>query len=573
MTKFYFFDKMDIRIKGDKMEKVVKVQFRNQITKEFPADTPLKEVANAFQNYYDYPIVAVRVNNVMEELSKPLTKKCEIDFYDRSSVIGNSVYSTGVQFLLIVAIKKILGDDAEVFIQHSIDKGVYCEVENQLLTKELLNQIDEKMHEMVRQDYKFIKLSVSRKDAIAYFKKKKQIDKVNVLKYISNTYVNLYRLDEYYDYFFTEMPDGTGVLDEFRLTYISENGFVLSYPSIHNPKYTESYHHPKMLFDAFLDYTLMGKTIGISNAADLNQIVTTGNYNEVIQLAEAHYNSQLAKVADMIYERKDKVKVILLAGPSSSGKTTTAKKLAIYLQSKGFKIHNISTDDYFLNREDTPKKANGDYDFESIRAVDTDLFNKHLIKLLDGEKVLLPQFNFVLGKREYKNRYLQLGEKDLIIIEGLHALNDDLTLAIDAKNKFKIFISTLTQLNIDNHNRIHTSDTRRLRRIIRDNKFRGYNAADTLRSWKNILEGEEKYVFPYQNNADVIINSALIYELGILKTYAEPLLFSVSEDDETYPEAIRLINFLRNFLPIPSDDVPKESVLREFIGGSCFHKD
>ena len=260
-----------------------------------------------------------------------------------------------------------------------------------------------------------------------------------------------------------------------------------------------------------------------------------------------------------------------MAGPSSSGKTTTARKLEVYLKARGFKTHSISTDDYFLNRIDTPKKSNGDYDFESLRAVDTDLFNKHLIKLLAGEKVLMPEYNFVLGEREYKGRTLQMGENDIIIIEGLHALNPELTVAIDDSNKFKIYISPLTQLNIDNHNRIHTSDTRRLRRIIRDNKYRGWNAADTLRNWKNILEGEEQYVFPYQNKADIIINSALIYELGVLKTYAEPLLFSVNEDDEVYPEAIRLINFLRNFLPIPSDDVPKESVLREFIGGSCFH--
>jgi len=553
------------------MGKMIKVEYRGQVTKEFEENTPLSVVAKSFQNYYDFPILVARVNNVMEELSRPLTKKCDIEFYDRSSIAGNTVYSSGVHFLLIVAAKKVLGNDTEVIIQHSIDKGVYCELENKPLDKQLLKQIEDKMHEMVIQKYNFIKLSVSRRDAIQFFKKKKQMDKVNVLKYISNTYVNLYRLDEYYDYFFTDLPENTAVLDTFKLTYIKDNGFSLSYPSIHNPKDTEDYSHHKMLFDAFLDYTNMGKVIGISNAADLNEIVSTGRYNDIIQLAEAHYNSQLAKVADMIDEKKGKIKIILLAGPSSSGKTTTARKLSIYLQARGFRTHSISTDDYFFNRVDTPKKANGEYDFESLRAVDTNLFNKHLLKLLDGEKVLLPEYNFVLGEREYKKRYLQLSEKDIIIIEGLHALNPDLTPAIDDNSKFKIFISPLTQLNIDNHNRIHTSDTRRLRRIIRDNKYRGYNAADTLRSWKNILEGEEHNVFPYQNDVDIIINSALIYELGVLKTYAEPLLFSVPEDDETYPEALRLINFLRNFLPIPSDDVPKESVLREFIGGSCFH--
>ncbi len=553
------------------MDKMIKIEYKDGLIKEYPENTSLSEIANSFQGRYNFPILIAKVDNVIEELAYNITKKCSIDFYDRSSTFGHTVYSHGVHFLMIVAIKKVLGNDAEVIIQHSIDKGVYCEMVNKEINKDIIKQIESKMEELVKQDYNFIKLSVSRKDAMNFFKKKKQFDKVDVFKYISNTYINLYRLDEYYDYFFSEMPYSTKVLDEFKLTYIKDNGFVLSYPSINNPKYTEDYSHHKMMFDAFLDYTNMGKTVGISLAADLNKIVSLGKYNDVIQLAEANYNSQLAKTADIIYNKKDKVKIVLLAGPSSSGKTTTARKLEVYLKARGFKTHSISTDDYFLNRIDTPKKPNGDYDFESLKAVDTDLFNKHLIKLLAGEKVLIPEYNFVLGEREYKGRTLQLGENDIVIIEGLHALNPELTMAIDDSNKFKIYISPLTQLNIDNHNRIHTSDTRRLRRIIRDNKYRGWNAADTLRNWKNILEGEEEYVFPYQNKADIIINSALIYELGVLKTYAEPLLFSVNEEDEVYPEAIRLINFLRNFLPIPSDDVPKESVLREFIGGSCFH--
>ncbi len=553
------------------MDKMIKVEYKEGLIKEYPENTSLSDISHSFQSRYNYPILIAKVDNVIEELAYKITKKCSIDFYDRSSMFGHTVYSHGVHFLMIVAIKKVLGNDAEVIIQHSIDNSVYCEMVNKEIDKTIIQKIEDKMEELVKQDYNFIKLSVSRKDAMNFFKKKKQFDKVDVFKYISNTYINLYRLDEYYDYFFSEMPYSTRVLDEFKLTYIKDNGFVLSYPSINNPKYTEDYSHHKMLFDAFLDYTNMGKTVGISNAADLNKIVSLGKYNDVIQLAEANYNSQLAKTADIIYNKKNKVKIVLLAGPSSSGKTTTARKLEVYLKARGFKTHSISTDDYFLNRIDTPKKENGDYDFESLKAVDTDLFNKHLLKLLAGEKVMIPEYNFVLGEREYKGRTLQLGENDIVIIEGLHALNPELTLAIDDSNKFKIYISPLTQLNIDNHNRIHTSDTRRLRRIIRDNKYRGWNAAETLRNWKNILEGEEEYVFPYQNKADIIINSALIYELGVLKTYAEPLLFSVNEDDEVYPEAIRLINFLRNFLPIPSDDVPKESVLREFIGGSCFH--
>lgn len=551
------------------MDRMVKVHYKD-IIKEYPVGTTLKDISKDFQHEYNFPILIGKVDNVIEELAHQITKKCEINFYDRSSSCGHTIYSHGVQFLLVVAVKKVLGNDAEVIIEHSIDKGVYCEVENTNIDKNIVKQIEDKMKEIVKHNYNFVKLSVSRRDAINFFKKKKQFDKVNVLKYISNTYVNLYRLDEYYDYFFSEMPYSTSVLDDFKLTYISDNGFVLSYPSINNPKTTLEYSHHNMIFDAFLDYTNLGRTVGISNAADLNQIVSTGKYTDVIQLAEANYNSQLAKVSDMIYSRKDNVKVILIAGPSSSGKTTTARKLQVYLKAKGFIPHTISIDDYFLNRVDTPKKANGEYDYESIRAIDTDLFNKHLLKLLNGENVLLPYYNFMTGQREYKNNNLKLGENDVILIEGLHALNPELTLAIFDENKFKISISPLTQLNIDNHNRIHTSDTRRLRRIVRDNKYRNRTASDTLRVWKDVLEGEQEYIFPYQNTADVVINSALIYELGVLKTYAEPLLFSVLEDDEVYPEAIRLINFLRNFLPIPSDQVPKDSVLREFIGGSVF---
>ncbi|MBE6149518.1 MAG: nucleoside kinase [Firmicutes bacterium] len=553
------------------MEKTVRVEYKGKLIKEYPIDTQIKQIANDFQHEYAYPILVAKVDNDIVELSEKITKKCKIDFYDRSSAVGNAIYSRGVHFLMIVAIKKVLGNDVDVRIEHSIDKGVYCEIENVEVTEEILSQIEKKMEEISQADYNFVKLNVARRDAIHFFQKRKQMDKVKVLKYISNTFVNLYRLDEYYDYFFSEMPYSTKVLDDFKLTYISDNGFVLSYPSIDDPRSTKNYKHHEKLFNAFLEYTEMGRTLNINTAADLNEVITTGNYNYLIQLSEARYNSQLASVAESISKNKN-IKVVLLAGPSSSGKTTTSKKLEIYLRAHGFVTHSISTDDYFYSLKDTPKKENGEYDFESIRAVDTDLFNKQLLKLLNGEKVLLPEYNFILGEREYKKKWLQLKENDIIVIEGLHALNPELTLAIDDINKYKIYISPLTQLNIDKHNRIHTSDTRRLRRIIRDNQYRGYNAAETLRNWHNIKEGEEEYVFPFQNDADVVINSALIYELGVLKTYAEPLLFSVDEEDEVYPEAIRLINFLRNFLPIPSDNVPIDSVLREFIGGSCFHE-
>ena len=553
------------------MEKYIKVNFRDLETKEFLEGTTFYEISHSFQKYFNYPILVAKVDNHLTELNAKLTKKCDIDFYDRSSNTGNSIYACSVQFLMTVALKKLY-PDAEVIIQNSIDKGVYCELENLEISKTELKTLENKMKEIHKEHLIYTKVSVDRLDAITFFKKKKQYDKVKVLKYISNTYVNLYRLDDVYDYYFSDMAYSTDAIDSFKLTYIKKNGFVLSWPNIYNPECTLDYIHRPLIASTFADYTKWGKTVDISNAADLNEVVSMGKYNDIIRLSETHFESQLSMIAEQIYQRRNNIKFVLLAGPSSSGKTTTAKKLEIYLQSKGLKTHTISVDDYFVNKEDTPVDEFGEYDFESIKAIDLNLFNRHLAKLLDGEKVQIPDYNFVTGKREYNKKYLKLEKDDIVVIEGLHAINDELTMAVDRINKFKIFIGPFTQLNIDNHNRIHTSDTRRLRRIVRDNKTRGYNAADTLRMWKKIREGEEKYIFPYQHDVDAVINSALLYELGVLKTYAEPLLFSVEENDEMYPEAIRLINFLRNFLPIPSDEVPKDSILREFIGGSGFER-
>lgn len=552
------------------MPRTIKVNYKNLETKEFLTGTSLKKISESFSKYYNYPILIGKVDNNMTELNEPITRSCSIDFYDRSSGVGNSIYGRTAQFLLIVAIKKVLGNDTEVIIENSIDKGFYAKITNENINKTIIKKIEEKMKEISKTDYIINKVSVSRFDAIKFFKKKKQEDKVKVLKYISNSYINLYRIDDIYDYFYGDLAYSTGQIDDFKLTYIKGEGFVLSYPDTYNPECTLDYVHHEKLFNSFDNFAKWCQTIGISNAADLNEIISQGKYNELIRLSETYYNNQLSNIAEKIYNNKNNVRLVLIAGPSSSGKTTTSKKLEVYLQSKGIKTHQISIDDYFYNRDKTPRLPNGELDTESLNAVDVTLFNKHLTKLLEGETVELPEYNFLLGKREYNGKKLKIGKDDMIIIEGLHGLNDNLTLSIERKNKYKIYISALTQLNVDNHNRIHTSDTRKLRRIIRDNKYRSYNSSTTLKMWKTIREGEEKFIFPYQDDADVIVNSALVYEMGILKTYAEPLLFSVEETDENYPEALRLINLLRNILPIPSDDVPKDSVLREFIGGSCF---
>ncbi len=554
------------------MDKMVKVNFRGVETKEFKAGTTLMEISKSFQNHYSFPILVGKIKNDIVELCEPIMHSCDVDFYDRSDPIGNGIYGRSLEFILVLAVKRTLGRDVEIIIEHSIDKGFYCAVPGTKLTKEIVQKLFMEMKKIVKEDLIFTKLSVSRIDAIEFFKKRKQYDKAKVLKYISNTYINLYRIDDYYDYYYGEMAYKTSSIDEFKLTFISEDGFVTSYPDIYFPEGTLDYVHHKDLFDKYLEYTEWGKILGISNAAELNETVSRGEYNDLIRVCEAYYNRQLSTIADQIYERKEHLKLILIAGPTSSGKTTTSKKLEIYLRSKGLHTYPISLDNYFLNREDTPKDANGEYDYETVDAIDIELFNRQMLKLMDGERVLLPEYNFNTGKKEYKKKWLQLKENDIIIVEGLHALNEKISMSVEKEFKYKIYISPLTQLNIDNHNRVHTSDTRRLRRIVRDNKFRGHMASETLARWKSIRQGEEKWIFPFQDDADYIVNSALIYEIGVLKTYVEPLLFAVDETDPNYAEALRLINFLRNFLPIPSERVPEDSILREFIGGSCFYE-
>lgn len=550
--------------------KKLKVNFRDIKTMEFEEGITYKEISDNFKEYFNYDILAAKVDNNIVDLSDTLTKKCKIDFFDRSSEVGNAIYSRSARFILVLAVRNVLGKNVDITTEHSMHHGVYCTLKGVNLDKEIISKIKKEMKEIVKANYLFTKLSVSRLDAIKYFKKVNKPDKVNVLKYISNTYINLYRINDMYDYYYGKMAYSTSQINDFKLTYIKENGFVLSIPDIVNPECTLDYIHYGKVFNKFEEYTKWGEILGIENAADLNKTVSEAKVCELVNLAEAHYDSQLAKIAEDISNSKKTIKLILIAGPSSSGKTTTSKKLDIYLRSKGFITHPIALDDYFTDIDKRPLDKNGKPDFESINAVDTDLFNKQLTQLLEGKKVSLPTFNFVLGKREYNNNYLQLGEKDIIIVEGLHALNDKLTMSIDKDQKYKIYISPLTQLNIDNHTHIHTSDIRKLRRICRDNKTRGYGARETLRMWPDIKAGERENIFKFQDSVDTVVNSALIYEVGVLKTYVEPLLFNVNEDDPEYPEALRLINFLRNFLPIPSDDVPSNSVLREFIGGSCF---
>ncbi len=552
------------------MKGKIKINYKNLEYKEYNHSVSLREVAKDYQSKYEYPILVASLKNTLCHLSEKVHSDSLVDFYDRSSKIGNIAYERTLHFMLVLAVKKMLGEDRDIIIEHSMDKGVYCEIPGIVITEKLLDDLEKELNKIIKKDLPIKKMQVARVEAIEYFRKKKQNDKVDLLKYISNSYVTLFKLDNIFDYFFIDLAESTGAIDEFKLAKTSERGFVINYPDYENPEYTSDYNHNKILFDSYIKYTDWGKFIGVSNAPELNKLISKGKYKNFVNVCETYYEEQLGTVADKIYKHHNNIKLVLLAGPTSSGKTTTAKRLEIYLNSRGLRTHQISIDDYFHNRADTPRDKNGNLDFESVNAIDIDLFNKHMTKLLEGETVLLPEYNFLTGEREYKDRCLQIKDDDIIIVEGLHALNDQLTVSIEDKNKYKIFISPLTHINVDNHNRVHATDVRKIRRIVRDNKYRGYTASDTLKMWEKIKEGEEIFIYPFQRDVDAIINSSLVYEISVLKIYAEPLLYTVSEEDPMYHEAIRLLKFLRNFLPLPSEMVPGNSILREFIGGSIY---
>ena len=390
------------------------------------------------------------------------------------------------------------------------------------------------------------------------------------MTYNTNSYVTLYRLGNYYNYFYNYMPPSTDKLASFDLTYIDDKGFMLRFPTVYINDKIKPYKHHQGMFEVFNDYRKWSKIMGLENSVDLNRIVSQGKVNDLIRIDETLQNNKLLEVARNINAHKDKVKIVLIAGPSSSGKTTTSIKLCTFLQSFGLNPKVLGMDDYFVDRENNPKDKDGNYDYECLEAMDIKLFNDQVEQLLSNKEILTPTYNFITGKKEFKNK-MKLQNNDILIIEGIHAIDTHILDNIDRSKKFKIYISALTELNIDDHNRISTTDHRLLRRIIRDNRTRGYDVETTIKNWASVRNGEEKYIFPYQDEADVTLNSALIYEMGVLKTYVEPLLYSVQDTSPYYEEAKRLIRFLQMFFPIPSDAIPQDSVLREFIGNGCFH--
>lgn len=536
--------------------------------KTFARGTTFEDIIKEYRDKFEFPIVVAKEKGIYKELSELVEGGSEIEFFDLMSGEGNRVYLNGLIYLLIYSIRELYGKKTKVYVRYSIDKGLYITLDKKL-TKDMIKEIKNKMLEVSEQDIKITPRNVSRLEAIDYFEKNGDTDKSSMLKYNTNSYITLYQLGHMYDFYFSKMPTSTGILNRFNIEYLNEEGLVLMFPHRYSNGEVSKYHHIPQRFEVYHEYQDWVRIMNITNAADLNDIVSQGKMGNLIRLDETIQASRLLNIAREIHSHKDRLKIILIAGPSSSGKTTTSIKLTNYLTSFGINPVQISMDDYFVSRKKTPKKKDGTYDYECLEAVNVELFNENVDKLLNGEEIVAPVYNFLTGEPEYKLP-MKLGKNDVLVIEGIHALNPAILSNIPRSKKYKMYISPMTGISIDNHNRISTSDNRLLRRIIRDNRTRGHKVEKTLASWKDVREGEEKYIFPYQSEANVTFNTALIYELGILKTYAEPLLYSVDPRSEYYNEAKRLINLLKTFLPMPSEDIPDDSLLREFIGGSCF---
>lgn len=530
----------------------------------------LEEISKEFQKDFKYPILLAKVNNKLEELTKTVEDNATIEFYDLTSREGNKTHISGLTYVLLYAIKKLFGEEANIIVQHSLDKGIYIET-NFRITENRIKNIKDAMLKVMDADMPIIRSTVDRQEAIKYFLEKKDDVKAGVMTYNTNTYITLYRLGTYYNYFYNLMPTSTEKLKAFNLTYIKDNGFVLQFPTVYIPDKIPTYKHHPHMFEVFQECRDWAKIIGVENSVDLNRLVSLGKVNDLIRIDETLQSNRLLSLAREINKKKKEIKIVLMAGPSSSGKTTTSKKLCMYLESYGLHPKVLSMDDYFVERNETPLDENGKPDYECLEAIDMKLFDKQIEELLKGKTVKAPTYSFLVGKKEF-NKEITLGAEDILVIEGIHALDNKILTNIPRSKKYKIYISALTEINLDDHNRVSTTDNRMLRRIIRDNRTRNNNVEHTLKSWDSVRRGEEKYIFPFQDDADFTFNSALIYEIGVLKTYVEPLLYSVPQDSPYYEEAKRLINFLRLFLPIPADVVPQDSILREFIGGSCFHE-
>lgn len=518
-------------------------------------------------------VIACKCNNEVKGLDYEIKEGDSVELIDVTSKDGMIVYIRGALFVMSMALHDIC-PEAKLTINYQLSNSMFCELENIEITEELISKLKERIHEIVESDLQIENVIMTKEEATEFFKKEgipeeDQRGKLQIDNKEKNE-VALYFCNKYYNYFYGVMPLSTGYIDVIDVKKY-KNGFIVRYPSRKDPTHLGEFKESKKFLATLQDYELIGNLIGINTVKDLNEKVKEGKSKEVILMSEAIQEKKIAQLADKIAKRKDTLKMILIAGPSSSSKTTFAKRLGMQLRVNGLKPVTIGTDDYFVERENTPRDENGDYDFETIDALDLELFNDHLTRLISGEEVVIPTFDFKNGtKHYYEDKKMHLADDEILVIEGIHCLNNKLTEKIPVENKFKIYISDLTVLNIDPYNRISTTDTRLIRRIVRDYNYRGYSALDTLKRWASVNNGENKNIFPFQEEADAMFNSSLVYELAVLGKYAKPLLKAVDNTNPEYSEAKRMLSFLEYFEEIDETPIPANSLLREFIGGSIF---
>lgn len=539
--------------------------------REYAGGTPFQEIAKEYQKRVGHEILLVSADGRLRELHKTLKEDCKLEFITAADRAGYLSYQRSALFLLLKAFYDVAGKEnvSKLTVWFSMGNGLYIEPEGALnLNAELLNEVKKEMERLVALNLPILKRSENTDDAVELFHRHGMYDKVKLFFYRRASRVNIYSIENFEDYFYGYMVQSTGYVKYFDLQLYDE-GFVLLLPPRRTPEQLLPLNPRRKLFEVQKESEQWGKKLGVFNVGTLNESISQGRMGELILMQEAIQEKKIGDIAERIAS-SEKNKLVMIAGPSSSGKTTFSHRLSIQLGALGLKPHPIAVDDYFVNRINSPRDEEGNYDYEALECIDVKQFNEDMTALLNGERVELPRYNFVSGVREYKGDFLHLGEDDILVIEGIHCLNDKLSYSLSKESMFKIYISALTQLNIDEHNRIPTTDGRLIRRMIRDARTRGSSAQVTISMWDSVRRGEERNIFPFQEEADVMFNSALLYELSILKQYAEPILYSVPRDSAEYPEAKRLLKFLDYFLGVSSERIPQNSILREFIGGSCF---
>ena len=541
-------------------------------TKQYPEGISYGDIVKEYEGTTEAPVILVMADGRLRELHKHLKSDCEIQFVTTKDPIGHKTYCRSAIMILLKAIYDVADQENidKVVIHYSIGDGYYFTMKGPMeLTQDFIDRVKAQMHKIVDANLPIVKRSVSTSEAVALFHKHHMYDKELLFNYRRGSKVNLYSIESFEDYFYGFMANHTGFIKTFDL-FLYEGGFVLQLPTQKEPDKVPEFKPREKIFHVQKESQEWGDKLDIATVGELNEKVTRGGIQDILLIQEAMQEAKISEIAAGIASERNK-KFVMIAGPSSSGKTTFSHRLSIQLAAHGMKPHPIAVDNYFVDRHLTPVDEFGEKNFECLEAIDVEKFNEDMLALLDGKRVEMPVFNFKTGTREYKGDFLQLEKDDVLVIEGIHGLNDKLSYALPKESKFKIYISALTQLNIDEHNRIPTTDGRLIRRIVRDARTRGSSAKETIARWSSVRRGEEQNIFPFQEEADAMFNSALIYELACLKVYAEPLLFGIDKSEPEYIEAKRLLKFFEYFVPVPSEAVPHNSILREFIGGSCFN--